>query len=112
MTHEVSTRFATAGAASAAGMLITFTASRAPDRLAVVSERGTLTYGELNARANRLARALRGAGLSEGDAVALLCSNRPEFVEVYAACLRIGVRLTCLNWHLQGDEAGYIVDDC
>ncbi len=94
------------------GMLIAFTASRAPDRPAILCERGNLTYAELNARANQLARALRSRGLQTGDAVALLCSNRAEFAEVYAACLRAGFRMTCLNWHLQSDEAGYIVDDC
>ena len=98
--------------ASAAGMLIAFTARRAPDRPAILAERGDRSYRELNANANRLARALRARGLVAGDAVALLCSNRPEFGEVYAGCLRAGFRLTCLNWHLKGEEAGYIVDDC
>ena len=69
--------------ALAAGMRIAFTASRSPERPAILSERGNLTYGELNARANQLARALRARGLSEGDSVALMCSNRPEFAEVY-----------------------------
>jgi long-chain acyl-CoA synthetase len=44
--------------------------------------------------------------------VALLCSNRPEFVEVYYAVLRSGLRLTPINWHLTGEEAGYVIDDC
>ncbi len=98
--------------AAKVGMLIAFTARRAPGRPAILSERGGRTYGELDERANRLVRALRARGLAAGDAVALLCSNRPEFAEVYAACLRGGFRLTCLNWHLKADEAGYIVDDC
>ena len=45
-----------------------------------------------------------------GDGVALLCANRAEFVETYYAVMRIGARLTPINWHLTGDEAGYIVD--
>jgi len=98
--------------ALAAGMRIAFTAARNPERPAILSDRGNLTYAQLNARANQLARALRARGLSAGDAVALLCSNRPEFAEVYAACLRAGLRMTCINWHLQADETAYIVDDC
>jgi long-chain acyl-CoA synthetase len=93
-------------------MLIAYTASRSPDRPAILSERGNRSYAELNTRANQLSRALRARGLKSGDAVALMFSNRPEFAEVYAACLRSGFRLTCINWHLQADEAGYIVDDC
>jgi long-chain acyl-CoA synthetase len=44
--------------------------------------------------------------------VALLCSNRAEFVDVLLATQRTGLRLTTVNWHLTGEEAGYIVDDC
>ena len=36
----------------------------------------------------------------------------PEFAEVWAACSRGGYRLTPINWHLTGEEAGYIIDDC
>src|SRR5207248_3299142 len=42
----------------------------------------------------------------------LLCSNRPEFVETYGACQRAGFRLTTINWHLTGEEAAYIIDNC
>ena len=94
------------------GMTPAFTAQRAPARMAVISERGTRTYAELNARANQLVRVLRAHGLRAGDAVALQCSNRPEFVEVYAAVMRAGLRATFLNWHLQPDETAYIVQNC
>lgn len=98
--------------AQAKGMLIAWHAAQDPARPAIISEAGDRTYAELNARANRLVRALRGAGLKAGDAVALLCSNRPEFAEVVAACQRGGFRLTPINWHLKGTEIGYIVDNC
>ena len=39
-------------------------------------------------------------------------ANRPEFAIAYAAALRAGLRLTPLNWHLQLDEATYIVENC
>jgi long-chain acyl-CoA synthetase len=94
------------------GMAVAWHAARRPDKPALVSDAGTIKYGELNASANRLARALRRLGLERGDAVALLCSNRPEFVEVVLAIQRTGLRLTTVNWHLTGEEAGYIVDDC
>ena len=71
-----------------------------------------LNGAELNGRANQLVRTLRHCGLRAGDAVALMCGNRPEFAEVYAACMRAGWRLTPINWHLTGGEAGYIVADC
>jgi long-chain acyl-CoA synthetase len=94
------------------GMAIAWHAARGPDAPALITNAGTITYGELNARANRLARALRRRGVRRGDAVALLCSNRAEFVEVLMATQRSGLRLTTVNWHLTADEAGYIVEDC
>ena len=94
------------------GMAVAFHAGADPWRVAVVSPHGTLTYGELNARANRLARALRRRGLRAGDSVALLCANRPEFVVAFVAAQRSGLRLTPVNWHLTGPEAAYIVRDC
>ena len=47
----------------------------------------------------------------EGDALALLCGNRPEFSVVRFACHRMGLRLTPVNWHLVPDEVDYIVDN-
>ena len=87
-------------------------ALRTPDRIAIVSQAGNRTFAELDANANRLARALRARGLVPGDAVALLAGNRPEFVETWLACQRAGYRLTPVNWHLTADEVAYIVDDC
>jgi long-chain acyl-CoA synthetase len=98
--------------ALATGMTLALHARNRPGDAAVLSPHGDRTLGELNAAANRLARALRARGLRAGDAVALVCSNRPEFLEVYYACLRSGLRLTPINWHLGGEEIAYIVSDC
>ena len=93
-------------------MLAAFWAQEDGATPAVISEAGNRTRAEANANANRLVRALRARGVNAGDGLALMCSNRPEFFEVVAAARRVGLRLTTVNWHLTGDEAGYIVDDC
>jgi long-chain acyl-CoA synthetase len=98
--------------AAARGMVIAHWAQIDPERPALFSTEGERTFGDLNAQANRLARALQRRGLRAGDAAALLCTNRPEFAEVWAACQRIGVRLTPINWHLTAAETAYIVADC
>jgi long-chain acyl-CoA synthetase len=92
-------------------MAVAHWAEVAPDRPAVVSPRGERSFAELDAHANQLVRALRRRGLTAGDGVALVCANRPEFVEVWAACERGGFRLTAINWHLTGGEAAYVVVD-
>jgi long-chain acyl-CoA synthetase len=99
-------------AAAAQGMLHAWWAQRIPDRLAIASPHGDRTYGDLNANVNRLARALRARGLRQGDAIAVMCTNRPEFLEVLYASQRIGLRFTPINWHLTSGEAAYIVENC
>ncbi len=94
------------------GTMLTYWAGEQPDAVAIISAAGNRTFGELNTRANQLVRALRRRGVEPGAAVALMCRNRPEFAEVWGACSRGGYRLTPINWHLTGEEAGYIVDDC
>jgi len=99
-------------AANDHGMAVAYHAGRTPDRTALVTPHGGRTFGELNRRVNQLARALRSQGLVAGDALALLCRNRPEFTEVVLAAQRSGLRLTPVNWHLTAGEVAYIVDDC
>lgn len=94
------------------GMLLAVHAMTQPEKMAVISEHGNRTFAELNANANRLVKALRAKGLKDGDAIALLCKNRPEFIESLNAASRAGWRLTPINWHLTPDEVIYIVDNC
>ena len=100
------------GEAAKVGMTLAWWALNDPERPAIISDAGRRTFGELNARANQLANALRSRGLQAGDGIAILCRNRPEFAEAYFAGLRHGLRITTVNWHLTADEAAYIVDDC
>jgi long-chain acyl-CoA synthetase len=99
--------------AAQSGMQPAVWARLQPDRAAIHDITGQdRTFGELNANANRVARLLRQAGLKAGDSVALACSNRAEFCDVLFGVLRVGMRCTPVNWHLTGDEIGYVVQDC
>ncbi|MGA0606475.1 AMP-binding protein [Phenylobacterium sp. VNQ135] len=99
--------------AALAGMTLAVWAGTQPDKACVVDPNGRVrTFAEVNAHANRLVRLLRGAGLAAGDAVALVTTNRAEFVEVLVACQRGGFRITPVNWHLTADEIAYILNDC
>jgi long-chain acyl-CoA synthetase len=98
--------------AAATGMTIAYHAEQVPQNNAVISKYGSRTFAELNARVNQLSRVFRAAGLTTDDAVAMLITNRPEFIEVFYACQRTGLRVTPINWHLTGDNASYIVENC
>ena len=94
------------------GMSVAVWARFMPGYPAIISPAGNRTFAELNARANQLVRALRAQGIRPGDGIALVCSNRPEFAEVFWAARRSGLRITAINCHLTGEEVAYIVNDC
>lgn len=99
-------------AAAHSGMLVAWHAARLGETMAVQSNYGSRTWRELNNRCNQIAYRLREAGLTAGDSVAIVAKNRPEFIEVFCAAHRAGLRFTPINFHLKGDEIGYIVDNC
>jgi len=94
-------------------MQIRDTAVASPDKPAVIMyPSGTVvTFGELEARANRLAHLFRDAGLVEGDAVAILMENNEHMHAVMWAARRAGLYYVPINTHLTAAEAAYIVDN-
>jgi long-chain acyl-CoA synthetase len=96
----------------AQGMTVAAHARRMPDRLAIISPSGNLTWKQLNEQANRMVRLFRRRGLQVGDGVALLAHNGPEFAIVWAATQRAGLRLTAVNWHQTPEVIAYVVDNC
>ena len=83
-----------------------------PHRTAVFSPFGDRSFAQLHNNANRLANVLLNQGLVAGDAVAMMCRNRAEFVEVFLGCMRVGVRLTPVSTQLTVSEVAYIVSNC
>lgn len=85
----------------------------APERIALVDRvhDARISYGELDAAAERWAGALSQAGIRAGDRVAALSGNRRELVELFFACGRIGAALVPLNWRLSPAELGWVIGD-
>src|SRR6476661_2749209 len=84
-----------------------------PDKPAIIMyPSGTVvTFGELEARANRLAHLFRAAGLVEGDAVAILMENNEHMHAVMWAARRAGLYYVPINTQLTAAEAAYIIDN-
>ena len=80
-------------------------------RTALVFGGETRTFGDLDERANRLARALMTSGVRAGDRVAMLLHNGFEFVETLLACHRAGAAAVPVNFRLVADEVEYILAD-
>jgi long-chain acyl-CoA synthetase len=94
-------------------MQIRDTAVATPEKPAIIMyPSGTVvTFGELEARANRLAHLFRAAGLVEGDAVAIIMENNEHMHAVMWAARRAGLYYVPINTHLTATEAAYIVDN-
>ncbi len=70
-----------------------------------------LTYAELDERSNRLAQALRAAGVGKGSRVAHLDRTAPEIVELLFATSKLGAVTVPLNWRLAPAELAAVVAD-
>ncbi len=77
--------------------VLTRTAGRFPDRTALIFMGKKISYRELEALVNRFARALMAIGVQQGDRVALLLPNMPQFVIANYAALRIGAVAVMIN---------------
>jgi fatty-acyl-CoA synthase len=84
-------------------------ADRTPDEAAVIFRDTRLTHRQLLGRVNALAAAFRAAGVGEGDIVALLMGNCPEFLESALAVNRVGAAFLPLNVRLAEPELEYII---
>ncbi len=83
-------------------------AARFPDAPAVLSGPDRWTFAELSRASNAAARHLAGLGVRAGDRVAVMTSNRPEFVAAVHAASKLGAVSVLLNasWKaLEVDEA-------
>jgi acyl-CoA synthetase (AMP-forming)/AMP-acid ligase II len=93
------------------GTIVAAQARRVPDRVAVACAGERRTFGELDARSDRLARALLARGLRSGDRVVLYLGNGLPFVELFLAVLKAGGLVVPVTARLVGPELRYIVGD-
>ncbi len=82
-----------------------------PDQPAIVMATSgeTVTYGEYEARSNRVAHLLRAAGMRRGDHISIFIENQPKLLEIQGGAERTGLYYTLINTYLAPDEVAYIV---
>jgi crotonobetaine/carnitine-CoA ligase len=91
--------------------LLMMQAERWGDRQAVQVSGHTLTFADLPDLAARRAGALAGAGISRGDRVAALCSNRLELLELILGCGWLGATVVPLNTAARGPQLRHMIDN-
>lgn len=72
---------------------------------------GQFTFGDLEVRSNRLAWVLNDRGIAKGDRLAFLLTNRIEIIDLWLACLKLGVIVVPVNVLYQAREIAHIIAD-
>lgn len=93
------------------GQLLTDSATRTPDKTAIIFRDQKTTYAELDQRANQVANALIGLGIQKGDRVGLLLHNIPLYIEAYYGIVRAGATVVPMNVLYKPGEVSYIMRD-
>ncbi|CCE05505.1 putative crotonobetaine/carnitine-CoA ligase [Bradyrhizobium sp. STM 3843] len=83
-------------------------AERYGERVLLVSGDTRWTFAQTADIAAASAQALVDAGIKPGDRVALMCSNRPEFLQVYLGCAWLGAIAVPINTALRGFQLSHI----
>jgi acyl-CoA synthetase (AMP-forming)/AMP-acid ligase II len=90
------------GASPATGIAIA--AIHYPHEIAIIDERGSLTFEQLQKRTNALARAFQRMGIGQGDGVGIMCRNHRGFIEATVAAAKLGASALYLNTMFAGPQ--------
>jgi fatty-acyl-CoA synthase len=90
------------GASPATG--VTIAAIEHPHEIAILDERGALTWERLHKRSNALAHAFAAMGIGPGDGVGIMARNHRGFLEATLACAKLGASALYLNTMFSGPQ--------
>ena len=81
-----------------------------PDRESIIFEGNRWSFSDLADRSNRLANALAGMGVGQGDKVGMLQVNCNECIEVYFATAKLGATYVPLNFRARAEELEFMIN--
>ncbi|GAA1928073.1 long-chain fatty acid--CoA ligase [Microbacterium aoyamense] len=112
MTHSPDPAIDDAGFATlSVASILSESATRHPDRIALHFMGGTTTYRELWDQTRAYAGALRARGIGRGDRVGMLIPNVPDFARVYFAALSLGAIVVPVHLLFKADEIAFVLRD-
>jgi carnitine-CoA ligase len=86
-------------------------ASETPDREYLkFADNPWVSYGEVNARANRVANALIARGVQSGESVSVMLPNCEEFLPVWYGILKAGAVMSSINTAYKGDFLSWTIN--
>jgi carnitine-CoA ligase len=69
-----------------------------------------ISYGEVNARANRIANALLARGVQRGESVSVMLPNCEEFLPIWYGILKAGAVMSSINTAYKGDFLSWTIN--
>jgi fatty-acyl-CoA synthase len=99
---KIGSTFLRWGASPATG--VSTAAIHHPHELAIVDERGALSWERLHRRSNALAHSFAAMGIGPGDGVGIMCRNHRGFVEATLAAAKLGASALYLNTMFAGPQ--------
>ena len=81
------------------------------DTIALEFQGAAYTFGDLDARSNRLARLFQARGLKTGDRVCVYLPNSVEIIDVFLACIKLGLIFVPINILYRDREITHILND-
>ncbi|WML38370.1 long-chain fatty acid--CoA ligase [Neobacillus sp. OS1-2] len=92
------------------GSLLSQSARKFPELLAIECEGRSYTYRGFNEEVNKLAHGLLQRGVNKGDKLAIMMKNSDHFVFTFFAAAKIGAVAVPVNFRLTATEVQYILD--
>jgi acyl-CoA synthetase (AMP-forming)/AMP-acid ligase II len=99
---RVGSTFLRWGASPATGVAIA--AIEHPHEIAILDERGSLTWQRLHRRSNALAHAFAAMGIGPGDGIGVMARNHRGFLETTLAAAKLGASALYLNTMFAGPQ--------
>ncbi|HEX6898017.1 MAG TPA: AMP-binding protein [Bryobacteraceae bacterium] len=81
------------------------------DTVALEFRNATYTFGDVDARSNRLAHLFASRGLTKGDRLCVYLVNSIEMIDVFLACVKLGVIFVPINILYRDREISHILRD-
>jgi fatty-acyl-CoA synthase len=99
---RVAATFVRWGASPATG--VTIAAIHHPHEIAILDERGALSWERLHRRSNALADSFARLGIGPGDGLGIMCRNHRGFIEATLAAAKLGASALYLNTMFAGPQ--------
>ncbi|MEO8027400.1 MAG: AMP-binding protein [Bryobacteraceae bacterium] len=82
-----------------------------PNEVALEFQRATFTFGDIDARSNRMAHELLAHGFGTGDRLMVQLPNCVEMIDLFLACVKTGIIFVPVNVLYKEREVGHMLSD-